>query len=152
MKCTHCGLPLSPTSTSKSCPRCHSSLVSGPVPKVQQPQEQVGNQAWVGNAWQPARAPGVMYSTPAPAARPHAPRMRNLGFIVAALCVISGGLILRLCLLLGHESTCHPYNRGLPGYTGGNKEHVNRLSYHPCTLPNGRTIPHYWSTSWPTIY
>jgi hypothetical protein len=162
MKCAHCGLPLSPTNTSKSCPRCHLSLSSGPTPIVQQqPQEQIGSQAWTGSAqapiwgqaqyqssppsplpptWTsgphqnqipfppvaqepfqsaenmrqsapapggmpsaitnnntyiaPNRTPGVMYSTPTSAVRPQAPRTSNLGFIVAALCVITGGLIL----------------------------------------------------------
>ena len=143
MKCTHCGLPLSPTNTSEICPRCHNSLVPAPGTAKQQTQEQVGNQAWSGSAqgpsWTQAQqwqspptssspmwmaasyqnqipftpfaqppllqanqapqststpTPGVMYSTPAPAMRPQAPRMSNRGFILAALCVISGGLIL----------------------------------------------------------
>ena len=161
MKCTHCGLPLSPTLASKSCPRCHNSLVSGPVTLVQQPQEQVGNQAWVGNAqgpswgqaqpwssppipssptrstglyqdqipfplatpspapqvehsWQSARTPGVMYSTSAPAARPQAPRMSNLGFIVAALCVISGGLILIFVYFLAMSLPANPATGAYP--------------------------------------
>ena len=143
MKCTHCGLPLSPTNTSKICPRCHNSLVPAPGPVVQQTQEQVDNQAWTGSAqgpswtqaqqWQspptpsspmrtadsyqnqipftpaaqapllraeqtprsaPTPTPGVMYSTPVPAMRPQTPHMSNRGFIISALCVISGGLIL----------------------------------------------------------
>ena len=163
MNCAHCGLPLSPTNTSKSCPHCHLPLSSGPTPIVQQqPQEQIGSQAWTGSAqapiwgqaqhqssppspssptWTtgphqnqipfppvaqepfqsaenlrqsapapapgrpsaiannntylaPNRTPGVMYSTPISAARPQAPRTSNLGFIVAALCVFTGGLIL----------------------------------------------------------
>jgi hypothetical protein len=160
MKCAHCGLPLPPTNTSKSCPHCHFPLSSGPTPIVQQqPQEQIGSQAWTGSAqapiwgqaqhqssppppssptWTtgphqnqipfppvaqesfqsaenmrqsapggmpsaitnnntyiaPNRTPGVMYSAPTSAARPQAPRTSNLGFIVAALCVITGGLIL----------------------------------------------------------
>jgi hypothetical protein len=143
MKCTHCGLPLSPTNTSKNCPRCHNYLVPAPDTVAQQSQEQGGNQAWSGSEqgpswaqaqqWQspptpsspqwttgsgqnqipfpptaqppllqaeyvrqsvPAPTPGVMYSTPAPGMRPQTPRMSNRGFIIAALCVISGGLIL----------------------------------------------------------
>jgi hypothetical protein len=187
MKCTHCGLPLSPTSTSTSCPRCHSSLVSGPAPMVQRPQEQAGNQAWVGNvqgpswgqpqqwsspqapshpssptwstgtyqdqisfppvaqsptskaehAWPSARTPGVMYSTvsTAPAARPQAPRMRNLGFIVAALCVISGGLILVFVYFLAMSLPATPTTGAYPATPVATKDILAASPTTPALSP-----------------
>ena len=169
MQCTNCGLPLSPTNTS-ACPRCHTSLTSGPKPVVgkRQSPQQYNNQAWGGRGgqaewtnssyqnqnqlpfppvatpvqtpfpqpgqmWQvtPAPAPpptpipaplgaipvgaidraptpymmptqtvGAMDSSPTPALRPQARRASNLGFYVAGLCVIAGGLILIFVYIL----------------------------------------------------
>src|SRR5256885_16990486 len=127
MRCTNCGLPLSPTNTSLNCPRCHNALVSEakPVavypalpPVVQTPFPQAGQmwqpdltppplstpepmEATVRNnsssdmrdartAGNPSRGQVMTYSKPAPVMR----RTSNTGFILAGLCVITGGLIL----------------------------------------------------------
>lgn len=131
MRCTNCGLPLSPTNTSLNCPRCHTALVSGakPVavysgfpPVAQTPLPQAG-QMWQSDPTPPPlptpepmeaavrdtnasdmregrtaeTVPGgqaKMYSNPTPAMQAHTHRTSNAGFIVAGLCVITGGLIL----------------------------------------------------------
>lgn len=68
MRCTNCGLPLSPTNTSLNCPRCQSALVSGakPVavysafpPVSQTPLPQAGQM------WQPDPTPAPL-PTPEP--------------------------------------------------------------------------------------
>ena len=46
MKCRNCGLPLSPTNTNLNCPRCHTSLASGPKAAVTNSSPQHNNQAW----------------------------------------------------------------------------------------------------------
>src|SRR2546423_3277253 len=130
MRCTNCGLPLSPTNTSLNCPRCHSALVSEakPVavyptlpPVVQTPFPQAG-QMWQPDLTPPplptpepmeatvrnssssdmrdARTAGnppmgqvLTYSKPAPVMRAQTRRTSNAGFILAGLCVISGGLV-----------------------------------------------------------
>jgi hypothetical protein len=72
MKCTNCGLPLSPTNTNSYCPRCHAPTVSSPKPAVAPPsQRQYSNQGWgnrgeqrggvgvsgiQGNPWEQAQA------------------------------------------------------------------------------------------------
>jgi hypothetical protein len=174
MRCTNCGLPLSPTNTNLNCPRCHSSLVSEAKPVEVYPAQQYNNQAkgksgelqgeialqtqsqppfssspaWnttpqqnqpafppaaqtpfpqAGQMWQPdptppllpvtypdrvpqpmeagvrlnsahdmrgSRTAGMMYSKPIPAMRTSTHRRSNVGFILAGLCVITGGLIL----------------------------------------------------------
>jgi len=47
----------------------------------------------------PPRTPGAMYTPPTPPARPH--RQSNLGFFIAAFCVITGGLMLVIVYILG---------------------------------------------------
>src|SRR5947209_16429416 len=131
MRCTNCGLPLSPTSTSANCPRCHSALVSEakpiaaypafpPVAQIPLPQ--------TGQMWQPDPTPaplptpapmeaavrnnnasymrdartvgalssgqGMMHSKPTPVIPAQRGQTGNGGFILAGLCIITGGLIL----------------------------------------------------------
>ena len=131
MRCTNCGLPLSPTSTSSNCPRCHIALVSEakpiaaypgfpPVAQIPLPQ--------AGQMWRPDPTPsplptpepmeaavrnisasdmrdartvgalpsgqGMMHSKPTPILPVQRGRVGNGGFILAGLCVITGGLIL----------------------------------------------------------
>jgi hypothetical protein len=182
MRCTQCGMPLSPTNTSMQCPRCHTVNGVRPKPTVPLSSQQYADLAcggpegsqhygqvassWqveaspqmpfpsaplfsseaagrqqnrvslspmagvpfpqVGQMWQPSNSQAAvpvaipapppapmevnmpssgaqypvpertasMYSAPAPAVRPQPPRMSNVGFIVAGLCVIVGALIL----------------------------------------------------------
>ena len=48
MKCKNCGFPLSPTNASMTCPRCHTSVASGPGPVEQQsfPQPAPSSPTW----------------------------------------------------------------------------------------------------------
>src|SRR5579863_983089 len=83
MRCTHCDLPLSPTSTARVCPRCHMPTVTGTnasakskqTPVVQPPAQgdSVAPFSWQGNSGPfsasqqtPYPQPGQMWpSTPA---------------------------------------------------------------------------------------
>jgi len=163
MRCTNCGLPLSPTNTSLNCPRCHSALVSEakPVavypalpPVVQTPFPQAGQM------WQPDLTPPPL-PTPEPmeatvrnssssdmrdartagnpsmgqVMRPQTRRTSNAGFILAGLCVITGGLILVFVYFMasGLPSTnTTSASMGAPTTTSG-------------TLPSATTVP------WPTV-
>ena len=172
MRCTNCGLPLSPTNTSLNCPRCHSALVSEakPVavypalpPVVQTPFPQAG-QMWQPDLTPPplptpepmeatvrnssssdmrdARTAGnppmgqvLTYSKPAPVMRAQTRRTSNAGFILAGLCVITGGLILVFVYFMasGLPSTnTTSASMGAPTTTSG-------------TLPSATTVP------WPTV-
>lgn len=157
MRCTHCGLPLSPTNTNAYCPRCHTPTASGPKPVVAPPsQQQYANQGWgnqvsfppiaqtpfpqPGQMWQLAKTPtpepgstsvpvplvvpargfsSPQYAMPVPVEQPgmgirdgmaagysspatvmqtrmarSANLSSNLGFIIAGLCILTGGLLL----------------------------------------------------------
>ncbi len=159
MRCTNCGLPLSPTNTSLNCPRCHSALVSEakPVavyptlpPVVQTPFPQAGQM------WQPDLTPPPL-PTPEPmeatvrnssssdmrdartagnppmgqVMRAQTRRTSNAGFILAGLCVITGGLILVFVYFMasGLPSTnTTSASMGAPTTTSG-------------TLPSATTVP-----------
>jgi hypothetical protein len=153
MKCTSCGLPLSPSRTNTNCPRCGTPISSGqkgsstPVQQFQQaywgnagfaqpgagtplpnnqwaqtaqsspyntpppqmpgyqpgvqqqfPQQMPQQGAQPGQMWfqgpvsQPGFAPGT--TLPPQANPPRYSRNTKLGFTVAGLCVLTGGLIL----------------------------------------------------------
>ena len=52
MKCTHCGLPLSPNNTQIICPRCHATTQAGPKPPLPQTAQAFDNQGWNGQGGQ----------------------------------------------------------------------------------------------------
>src|SRR5947209_5534815 len=70
MRCTNCGLPLSPTNASSNCPRCHSALVSEAQPVAVYPAFQPVAQTplpQAGQMWQPDPTPSLL-PTPEPMA------------------------------------------------------------------------------------
>ena len=86
---------------------------------------------------EPARAAGVMYSSPsgpASSIRPQARRTSNLGFIVAGLCVLAGGLILIFVYILA---------LGLPSPDPTNTSSIAPTTTHhtPTTLPTSTAAP-----------
>src|SRR6266568_3833837 len=167
MRCTNCGLPLSPTNTSLNCPRCHSALVAEAKPVAVYPALPPAAQTpfpQAGQMWQPdptppllpvtypdrvpqpmeagvhlnsahdmrgSRTAGMMYSKPIPAMRTSTHRRSNVGFILAGLCVITGGLILVFVYFMasGLPSTnTTSASMGAPTTTSG-------------TLPSATTVP-----------
>lgn len=52
MKCTNCGLPLSPNHTQVICPRCHATTQAGPKPTLPQTSQSFDNQGWNGQGGQ----------------------------------------------------------------------------------------------------
>ena len=137
MKCTACGLPLSPSRTSGSCPRCGTPVntgagiksTAGPVnfepvarngnagvpvqdgqwrqartasafqsPMVQAPQP---DQMWIAGPNAMQRPGSFSPLQPAPR-RP--PRNSRIGFIVAGIFVVTGGILLVLVYFLAMGS------------------------------------------------
>jgi hypothetical protein len=145
MRCTNCGLPLSPANTNMVCPRCHTSMASGPQQVVQQmpflpvatPQAPFPPTVPM---WEPTSAPTPTLTPPAtptpvpgsypsfqqgysaaqqismeqqymmrsqsqpvslPSALTKPLRTSLLGYFIAALCVIAGGLLLVFVYFMG---------------------------------------------------
>jgi len=219
MRCTHCDLPLSPTSTASVCPRCHMPIVpgtntaakskrafiaqppswgngvapagwqehSGPVvgtppPNSPFPASQQTPYPQPGQMWLPTSTPP---STPAPVpsvsgshfstggiheeARPlpeaqdmawksrplptmpqipmHQSRIThnehitgsNLGFIIAGLCVVTGGLLLILVYFMAaglSSSTVHPQSNSV-----GNSVTTATRHHTPTAVPTRTEKP-----------
>lgn len=142
MRCRHCDFPLSPTNTTKSCPRCHMPVAAGGTGKYvafdeQQSFPSMPQTAFPqpGQMWQQSVTPpptptqvatrlyeGASFSpftpftpfTPITPFTPQESHLRsqdtrttrklpsnsNLGFILAGLCVVTGGLLLILVFFL----------------------------------------------------
>jgi hypothetical protein len=147
MKCTACGLPLSPSRNSGSCPRCGTPVIAGikstggpvnfepvtwngnagaPVSVSAPTQDGQWGQVRPSSAIQPpmARAPqpGQMgaagpngmqgpgsFSPRQPVPR-RPPRNSRIGFIVAGICVFTGGILLVLVyfLAMGQSGNTSP--------------------------------------------
>ncbi len=171
MRCTNCGLPLSPSRTNMICPRCGTPIGSGqkaPSTQAQQYQQvyqgkvgtvQAGagtppqNEQWAqtmqGSPSHPSLSPLPEYqqgtalpafSQPTPRAIPP-PNSRNtkLGFTVAGLCVLTGGLILVLVYFIAI---------GLPG--GNSNDTVAKpVVSKPTTAPTATTAPSSTATAYP---
>ena len=177
MKCTNCGLPLSPSRTDPICPRCGTPTGSGQKATSTQAQQQYQQVYW-GNAgtvqagagippqneqWaqtaqgSPSNLPlsplpeyqqGVVqpaFSQPrtrplAPRAiRPPTSRNTRLGFIVAGLCVLTGGFILILVYFMAI---------GLPGGNSNNTVAPPVVS-KATTAPTATTAPSPTATVYP---
>ena len=177
MKCTRCGLPLSPTHTPTNCPRCGTPTeaasttsqpqyqhaywepadvvdaggtsppnyewaqnVQSPPPYSPPPQPPQSGQMWPGQTFQPAYPPG-----PPPQVTPP-PNSRNtkLGFILAGLCILAGGLILIFVYFLAV---------GLPGGNSSNSATTtstpNVSTSTPTTAPTATAIPSQTATTYP---
>jgi predicted RNA-binding Zn-ribbon protein involved in translation (DUF1610 family) len=119
MKCTSCGLPLSPLRTTAGCPRCGTPVNSGhkaastPVQQQYQPPKwgtagvveagagtPLPDYQWAQNVQAPVSQPGFSPGPPQQATPPRNSRNTKLGFVVAGLCVLAGGLILILVYFL----------------------------------------------------
>ncbi len=140
MRCTNCGLPLSPTNTKTACPRCHISLAAGPHQVAQMPFAPVPTPKSpyppTVQMWEPASAPTPSLTPPAtptpvpgtystllqgysspqqttlgqqylsqPVPMPSAPTKTShsglLGYVIAALCIVTGGLLLFFVYFMG---------------------------------------------------
>lgn len=179
MKCTACGLPLSPSRTDGSCPRCGTSVSAGvkssggsasfepaawngsagaPVSMGVPPSLQDGQwrQSQPSAAFQPPMAqasqPGQAWAAgpngmqepgsfspwqPAPK-RPH--RNSRIGFIVAGICVFTGGILLVLVYLLAiGQSRNTPTTGSTP----------TSATSSPAVTPSPAGSPSPTSTSYP---
>jgi len=115
MKCTACGLPLSPSRNNASCPRCGTPVnvgvsaspqdrqwgQSAPSPSfqpsmVQTPVSQPG-QMWATGP-NGMQRPGPQFPMQQPPRRPF--RNTPVGFIIAGICVLTGGILLLVVFFL----------------------------------------------------
>ena len=113
MKCTACGLPLSPSRNNSSCPRCGTLVsVGAPTQDGQWGQVQPSSAFQPPMAQAPAPQPGQMWAagpngmqgpgsfSPVQPAPGRPPRNSRIGFIVAGICVVTGGILLVLVYFL----------------------------------------------------
>jgi hypothetical protein len=117
MRCPSCGWPLSPAHTTANCPRCGTPIDSG----------QQAGQVWLQG---PVSQPGFFSTGTPPPLEPKSPRYsRNmkLGFTVAGLCVLIGGLILIFVYFIAI---------GLPG---GSSNNTTNSTSHGSTLTTAPT-------------
>ncbi len=162
MKCTACGLPLSPARNASNCPRCGTSIASSQKPNagpvhMESPawsnnggapihvgvsaQEQQWGQPDQFSAYQPPAMhtpypqqpqPGQIWSSASNAPqRPPRFSLRNsrFGFLIAGLCVLTGGILLVLVFLL---------SMGQPGNnptTNNNNNNSAPASTHAVSSP-----------------
>jgi hypothetical protein len=159
MKCTNCGLPLSPSHTPTNCPRCGTPIGSSqkatpaPVqhssynPEVAQmpghqqgvpptfpsqvPQQPVPS----GQMWSqgPLSRPGLFQQTslsrPPQAKSPFYTRNAKLGFIVAGLCIFTCALILVFIYFMASSSA------------GGNSNNTTASIPSPVSSPTMAATP-----------
>jgi len=181
MKCTACGLPLSPSRNNASCPRCGTPASAGAGTKSTGGPVSFEPVAWNGNAgapvsvgaptqdgqWgqappssafqppmAPAPQPGQMWAAgpngmPGPGSfspRHPAPKrpFRNsrVGFLVAGICVCTGGILLVLVYFLA---------MGQPGNTPatGSTPTSTRATSSPAATPSPAGSPSLTATSYP---
>ena len=180
MKCTACGLPLSPSRNDGSCPRCGTSVSAG----VKSTGGQVSSEpaAWNGNAGAPvsvgapppplqdgqwgqarpsaavqppmaqASQPGQMWAagpngmqepgsfSPRQSAPRRPPGKSRVGFIVAGICVFTGGILLVLVYLLAV---------GQSGNTSTTSSTPTSATSSPAVTPSPAGSPSPTSTSYP---
>lgn len=154
MKCTSCGLPLSPSSTVTNCPRCgtliNSSQKAASTPTQSQYQQVNWGTSGVvdagagtpppqsGQMWipGPVSQPGFPPGPPPQVTPPPGSHNTKLGFIVAGLCILAGGLILIFVYFLAI---------GLPGSSSSNSATTTSTpsvsTSTPTTAPTTTTVP-----------
>jgi len=181
MKCTACGLPLSPSRTDGSCPRCGTPVSAGI--KSSGGPASFEPTAWNGNAgapvsigapppqqggqWGQAR-PSAAFQPPPPMAQAsqsgqawtagpngmqepgsfspgqpgpkRPPRNARVGFIVAGICVFTGGILLVLVYLLA---------MGQSGNTSTTSSTPTSATSSPAVTPSPAGSPSPTSTSYP---
>lgn len=180
MKCTACGLPLSPSRNNESCPRCGTPFTAGtkstaspvnfeptswggnpgsPMSVGSPPQNgQWGQQVEQSSAFQPPMIltpmpqPGQMWiagqngnqgtGSQPPSRRP--PRNSRMGFIVAGLFVLTGGILLVIVYFMA---------TGLSGNTSTTGNTSTPTSTHavssPAITPSPASSPSPTATSYP---
>ncbi len=155
MKCTACGLPLSPSRTDGSCPRCGTPMSAGIGAPAQGRQWE---QAAPSAAFQPppsmaqASQPGQVWAagpngrqesgsfSPRQPAPKRPPRNSRIGFIVAGICVFTGGILLVLVYLLAMGQ---PGNSPITGST------PTTATSSPAVTPSPAGSPSPTATSYP---
>jgi hypothetical protein len=170
MKCSSCGLPLSPTRTPTNCPRCAtptdaSSTIAQPYYQytywgtsrvVDAGGTHPQNYQWAQNVQSsPANSPplqsgqmwygqGYSPSPPPQFTPPSSPRNTKLGFIVAGLCMLAASLIL---IFVYFSAT------GLPGGNSSNSATTTSMpnisTSTPTTVPTATAIPSQTATTYP---
>jgi hypothetical protein len=181
MKCTHCGMPLSPSRTVINCPRCGTPTDGTSIPA--QPYYQQANWGtarvvdaetatppsnyqWAqdvqaasmysppsqlpqsGQIWLPGSVSqtGFPPGPPPQVTPPHGSHNIKLGFIVAGLCIFSGGLILIFVYFLAI---------GLTGSNSANSASTTSTPNVPTSLstatiaPTATAIPSQTATVFP---
>lgn len=178
MKCTACGLPLSPSRTDGSCPRCGTPVSAGvkssggpasfeptawngnagaPVSIGAPPQDGQWGQARPSAAFQPPMAqapqPGQGWAagtngmlepgsfSPRQLTPKRPPRNSQIGFIVAGICVLTGGILLVLVYFLAMGQS------GNTSTTTGRPPTVATSS--PAVTPSPAGSPSPTATSFP---
>ncbi len=153
MKCAACGLPLSPSRTDGNCPRCGTPVSAGVSAPAQHRQwEQAAPSAAFpppmaqasqpGQVW--AAGPNGMQEPGSFSPRQPAPKrpLRNsrVGFIVAGICVFTGGILLVLVYLLA---------MGQSGNTSTTGSTPTSAISSPAVTPSPAGSPSPTATSYP---
>lgn len=171
MKCTACGLPLSPTHTPTSCPRCGTSTQAASATSQPQYQRTYWEPAGVVDAggppppnyesaqnvqhspsYSPPPQPAQMWSGQpyqpgySPAPPPTGSRNTKLGFIVAGLCILTGAFILIFVYFLATGLSGSNSNNSAT-ITGTSTPNVSTTT--PTTAPTATAIPSQTTTTYP---
>lgn len=176
MKCTSCGLPLSPSRTATNCPRCgaptDAASNTAQPPYQQVPWENPGvigagapppNYQWAPNvqsppAYSPPQPPqsGQMWTgqgfqpvypaVPPPQIPPPGSRNTRLGFILAGLCILAGALLLIFVYFLAAGS---PGGNSSNSATTTSTSTPNLSRSTPTTAPTATAIPSQTTTTFP---
>lgn len=177
MKCTACGLPLSPSRNDGGCPRCGTPVSAGikssdglvnlepaawngnagaPVSVGAPPQDGQWGQARPSDAFQPPMEsqPGQMWAagpngmqepgpfSPRQPAPRRPPRKSPVGFIVAGICVFTGGILLVLVYILAMGQSGNTT-------TTGNTPTSTSATSSPVVTPSTAGSPSPAATSYP---
>ncbi len=171
MKCSRCGLPLSPTHTPANCPRCGTPTQAASA--TSQPQYQHAyweptgvvdtggtpppNYEWAQNVqnpppYSPPPQPAQLWSGQSnqPGYPPNPPptgsRNTMLGFIVAGLCILAGAFILIFVYFLATGLSGSNSNTSTT-ITGTSTPNVSATT--PTTAPTATAIPSQTTTTFP---
>ena len=176
MKCSSCGLPLSPTRTPTNCPRCATPTAASSA--IAQPQYQYANwetsgvvdaggsppqnYQWIQNMQSsPANAPqlqsGQMWysqvyqpeyspSPPAQFTPPSGPGNTKLGFIVAGLCILAVSLIL---ISVYFSASGVPGGNSSNSATTTSTSTTNLSTSTPTSAPTATASPSQTATTYP---
>ena len=157
MKCTACGLPLSPSRTNASCPRCGTAMSAGvgapsqemqwgqaapfvasepPMMPISAPQ---AGQMWTAGS-NGMQGPGSQFPMrPAPK-RP--PRNAQVGFLIAGICVLMGGILLVVVYAMAMSQSGNPS-------TANTTPTSTHAASSPVVTPSSVVSPSPSATSFP---